>query len=124
MTTAPVIAASPGVAVTVMDETFNPVPQVTVTATGVPITDRHNPPTLTATACFTPVCAQWYRTDSSGGRYFKELIPGATGMQYTFPTPVPCAMLTPWDYFMVEVFDEGRVPHTSIPVRVYGDCQP
>jgi hypothetical protein len=112
--------ASQGLQVTVMDG--NPVPQVSVTLSGVPITDRHNPPTLTATACFTPVCAQWYRMDS-GGRYFKEPIPGATGMQYTLPNPVPCGMLNP-DYFMVEVFDEGRIPHASTPVRVYGDCEP
>lgn len=90
----------------------------------MPITDRDNPPTLIATACVTPVCAQWYRTDSQGGRYFKEPIPGANGMQYTLPNPVPCAMVTGYNYFMVEVFDEGRFPYTSTPVQVYGDCQP
>ena len=58
------------------------------------------------------------------GRYFKQPIPGVNGMQYTFPNPVPCAMFSPWDYFIVEVFDEGRFPHTSTPVQVYGDCQP
>ncbi|MCW5553765.1 MAG: hypothetical protein KIS67_16605 [Verrucomicrobiae bacterium] len=111
--------------VTVKDQFGNVVPAVTVTTSyPMPITDRDNPPTLIATACVTPVCAQWYRTDSQGGRYFKEPIPGANGMQYTLPNPVPCAMVTGYNYFMVEVFDEGRFPYTSTPVQVYGDCQP
>jgi hypothetical protein len=120
-------AASPGTDadVAVYDANYVPVPQVTVTpASPVEITDRHSPPTLTATACFTPICVQWYRTDSTGGSYFKEPIPGATGMQYTFPNPVPCALVAgSWNYFRVEVFDEGRFPHASKPVQVYGDCQ-
>jgi len=111
------------VIVTVVDQYYNPVPTVTVTPSSVQITDRHNPPTLTATACFTPLCAQWYRTDSMGV-YFKEPIPGANAMQYTFPNPVPCEMLSMWNYFAVEVFDAGRFPHASRRVQVYGDCEP
>ena len=114
--------ASSGASVTVMDQGFNPVPQLSVSPTSVQITDRHAPPTLTATACFNPICAQWYLTDGFGGRYYKKLIPGATGMTYTLPNPVTCESLG-FGYFMVEVFDEGRIPHASNEAHVFGDCQ-
>ena len=47
-----------------------------------------------------------------------------SGLSHTFPIPVPCEMFDQWDYFMVEVFDEGRIPHASNEVRVYRDCEP
>lgn len=118
--------ASTGVPMTVMDGNSDPVPQVTVPL-AVEITDINNPPTVTATACFAPVCAQWYQTDETGSpRYgYYKPIPGATGMSYTLPKPVPCEMINqPYGYLIVQVFDEGRIPHASKPVRLYGLCQP
>jgi len=112
--------ATQGRVITVMDNGA-PVPRVTVSPPSpVQITDRHNPPTLTASACFNPVCYQWCQTDASGGSVFKKLIPSATGEKYTFPNPVTCDLL---GHYVVEVFDEGGFPHLSDPVYVCGDCQ-
>jgi hypothetical protein len=123
------------VVVSVQDQT-GPVPMVTVGIvddTGqhypLPITDKDEPPTLKASTCLTPepTCCQWYRTDSMG-LLFREPIPGANSLEYMFPDPVPCEMFDQYDYFMVEVFDQGRFPYRSTPLRVYGQggnwCEP
>jgi hypothetical protein len=110
--------ASEGAVVTVVDAGNNPVPQATVIVTGqLPIPNPQSPPTLTATPCFPAVCAQWYQADDQFGTN-KRLV--ATGMSYTFPSPVTCASL---GYYMVEVFDAGGIGHTSIWVQVSGACQ-
>jgi hypothetical protein len=40
-----------------------------------------------------------------------------------FPNPVTCDSLGPEGYFMIEIFDEGHIPHASSLIHVYGDCQ-
>jgi len=108
-------AATQGQLITVMDNGVV-VSQVTVSPPSpVQIIARHSRPTLTASACFNAVCFQWYQTDAGGG---KKMI--ATGSTCTFPDPVTCDSL---GYYVVEVFDEGGIPHLSDPVYVYGDCQ-
>jgi len=107
--------------IVVYGQNNQPLPILTVTTSGVPILDRNSPPTLTAVTCFTAACYQWYKMDATVGW---QAIPNATANQYTFPTPVPCEMVQGLNYYMVEVFDEGRIPHTSDAVQVHGDCQP
>lgn len=140
-------SASVGVAVTVLDPNHNFVPMVSTisithlngTPYPMPITDRTDPPMLTATTWVTPACVQWYQTDSGGGIYgFKKPIGAGTvtgsappyTLAYTFPNPVPCDLVNPapplpsWNYFRVEVFDAGRFPHASPDwPQVSGDCQ-
>ena len=116
--------ASSGVSIAIVDESWQPVPMVTITPTSVHITNIHSQPTLPASAApsFTPTCQQWYQTDSRGGTYFKQAIPNATDLPYTFPDPVTYDSLG-LGYFMIEVFDQDHVPHPSSPVHVYGVCQ-
>lgn len=107
----------------VTNQSGNPLPLVTVTPPSpVYIENRNNPPTLAAsTDCFTPLtptCVKWYWVDQSAG--IRQ--PIGTGMQYTLPSPVPCAWFG--GYLVAEVYDEGRFPHDSAPVHLQGDCQP
>jgi hypothetical protein len=103
--------------ITVYDQ-GNPLPLVTLAVSPpyppedlpyVWITDPGNPPTLTATACFSALCAQWY-TSACGT---KIPIPEATGFSYKFPNPVTLDFLGS-GCFEVEVFDEGGIPHEAI----------
>ncbi|HEY9174845.1 MAG TPA: hypothetical protein VI136_21355, partial [Verrucomicrobiae bacterium] len=105
----------------VMDSVGNDLPLVTVTpASPVYIANRNNPPTLSAsTTCFTAVCARWYWINQSAGT--KQVV--GEGFQYTLPNPVPCSLLQ-GDSILVEVYDEGRIPHASAEVTFGGDCQP
>jgi hypothetical protein len=73
---------------------------------------------------FIPACMQWYQTDATGGDYFKRLIPDATAMQHTLPGPLVMCDSLGWNYFVIEVFDQGGFRYRSDPVLVYGDCEP
>ncbi len=114
---------SPDVNLSVYDPSYQQVPQVTITPASVEVVNIYQPPTLQVTnLCFTPICAQWYKCDSMGGRYWKILIPNATGLSYTLPNPVTCDAIS---YYTVDVFDEAGVAHTPgyNTANVYGNCQ-
>lgn len=107
---------------TVTDQSGNPLLLVTVTLPSpVCIENRNNPPTLAAsTDCFTPfspACAKWYWVDPSA----RIRQPIGVGMQYTLPSPVPCAWFG--GYIVAEIYDEGRFPHDSAPVYLQADCE-
>jgi hypothetical protein len=95
----------------------------------MPVTDIHNPPTLTATTCLNATCQQWYWLDC---RYdqFKIPIPNATGLQHIVQDPA--TLTVTWESlgpegpsqqkgcFLIEVFDESHIPHASAAVTIRG----
>lgn len=117
------VVSAPAVII-VCDESYVAVPQVTVDPPSpITITDRTQPPTITATPTFTAICQQWYLATFQFG-WVKVPIPGATGLQLdTLPNPVPCSFLEPNVRLLIEVFDAGYIPHAAM-VQLQGDCEP
>jgi hypothetical protein len=75
-----------------------------------------------AIARFNATCQQWYLTTDSYGSV-KIPLPNGTELQYELPNPMASEFVEPNGRLVIEVFDEGHIPHSSSPVRVYGACQ-